>query len=347
MVQTVTITERQALDAAVAILTARDVPADDAETTARALVAADLRGIDSHGLACLSDYADALAELRFNPRPELKITHRVPWASSIDGDNGLGPVAADLAMRLALEAADAFGIGAASVKNSNHYGAAGVYALRAAERGCIGLASANAFAITAPFGARAPFFGTNPLAAAVPAGKYPPFLLDMATSAGALRKIRKALAEGTPIPEGWALDADGHPTTDPARAVNGMLLPFGGAKGSGLAMLLDILTGGLSGGLFSIDVLNSFTNRYRPAANCHVFLVLRIDAFTDYDGFIRRMEEMISRLTALPPAPGFDAVGYPGERSAATLARRRAAGIPLSRVVYDRLVELGAGLPQV
>lgn len=343
MTDTVLVSAEAARRAATAVLVARDVPQAAAEIVARNLVAADERGVDTHGLFCLPEYANAVADRRINPDPEITITKRMPWALSIDGDNGLGPLVAETAVEALLETCEGLGIAVATVKNSNHFGAVGVYIARAAEQGMIAIASANAIAMTAPAGAKARFFGTNPLAAVVPAGKYPPFSLDMATSDGALRKVRKALAEGKSIPVGWANDKDGNPTTDPAAAIDGMLLPFGGAKGSGIAFLLDILTGGLSGGLFSIDVRNNFTNHDRPSGNGHFFLAIKVDAFLDADDFVARMETEIDRLHALPTVAGVDRVRYPGERMAAILAERSANGIPYPKRIIDDLIALGGG----
>jgi len=343
MSETVVVSAAAATAAAVDILTARGVSPADAAIVARNLVAADVRGIDTHGLVCLREYADCVADRRINPQPKMTVTRRMPWATAIDGDNGLGPLAAEAAMDAVLTSAAEIGFGMATVKNSNHYGAAGVYIERAAAAGCIALASANAIAVTAPVGAKAVFFGTNPIAAAVPAGSHAPFLLDMATSEGARRKIRKALAEGRPIPQGWATDKNGVPTTDPAEAMEGMLLPFGGAKGSGLAFLMDILTGVLSGGLFSTDVLNNFTNQERGAGNCHFFLAFQVAAFLDPADFARRMEEEIARLHALPPVAEGDQVRYPGERVARVAEQRAREGIPYAKAIVDDLVAMGGG----
>ncbi|SBW06540.1 putative Malate dehydrogenase [uncultured Alphaproteobacteria bacterium] len=341
MTEPVVVSASAARRAAETILVARGVPPADAEVVARNLVAADLRGIDTHGLFCLIEYAHAVGERRINPTPAIVVERTLPWAIRVDGDNGLGPLVAERTMDAVLETVEQVGIAVATVRDANHYGAAAVYIERAAERGCIALASANAIAMVAPVGAKARFFGTNPLAAVVPAGKYAPFVLDMATSDGALRKVRKFLAEGQPIPAGWATDADGNPTTDAAAAIDGMLLPFGGAKGSGLAYFLDILTGVLNRGLISADVRNNFTNHDRPAGNGHFFLAFKISAFLDPAEFARRMESQIARLHALPTVAGVERVRYPGERVAAIAARRAEEGIPYPRRIVDELVALG------
>ena len=312
------------------VLVARDVPVADADATARALVGANLRGIDTHGLACLPDYARALSENRIKATPEITVERRYPWAASLDADNGLGPVAASRATELALESAREMGVGAVAVRRSNHFGAAGVYALRLAEAGCVGIVCANASTVTAPFGAAKPFLGTNPLAIAVPAGRHPPFTLDMATAEGSRKKIRKALAEGKPIPAGWALGPDGQPTTDPQAALDGVMLPFGGVKGSGVALLVDLLSGVLSGAEFGGRVLSVMTNQERESGNGHFILAFRADAFLPGTDVAARMDEEIDRMKALPPVPPFDAVSYPGEREWHLTAERRAKGIPVS-----------------
>lgn len=324
------------------VLAARGVPEDDAGATARGLVAANLRGVDTHGLACLPDYVTCLDENRIKARPDMRVERRLPWAATLDADNGLGPAAATRATALALEAAREFGIGATAVRRSNHFGAAGVYAAMAAEQDCIGIVCANASTVTAPFGAAAPLLGTNPLAVAVPAGRHPPFVLDMATSEGSRKKVRKALAEGKPIPDGWSLGPDGRPTTDPAEALKGVMLPFGGVKGSGITLLMDILSGVLTGARFGGDVLSVLTNQERESGNGHFVLAFRVSAFLAEGEFAARMDEEIDRLKALPPAMGFDEVSYPGEREWRISTERAAHGIPVSKKLWSEVTDLGA-----
>mgnify|MGYP000244710845 CR=1 FL=1 len=324
------------------ILQSHGVPDEDAEAAADALMRADLRGVDTHGVACLPGYADCLRENRINARPEMRVERRMPCVSVLDADNGLGPVAATRAMELALEAAEAMGVGVTAIRRSNHFGAAGVYAMMAAEKGCIGMVMANALAVAAPFGAAAPFLGTNPLAVAVPAGRHPAFVLDMATAEGSRKKVRRALAEGQQIPSGWALGPDGRPTTDPAAALEGVMLPFGGLKGSGIGLLTDILSGVLSGAEFGGRVLSVMTNQERESGNGHFMLALKTSAFLPEAEFRSRMDEEIDRLKALPPASGFASVSYPGEREAHAIRDRSTAGIPLSASLIEELKSLGA-----
>jgi len=323
------------------ILTRRGVPEADARAAARGLVGANLRGVDTHGLACLPDYAKALEERRLNATPDMKVERRLPWAMTLDADNGLGPVAAMRATELALESADRLGIGAIAVRRSNHFGAAGVYAAMAAERGCVGIVTANASSVCAPFGAAAPMLGTNPLAVAVPAGRHPAFVLDMATSEGSRKKVRKALAEGKPIPAGWALGPDGRPTTDPRAALDGVMLPFGGVKGSALTLLMDILSGVLTGAEFGGRVLSVMTNQERESGNGHFVMAFKASAFMPHEDFLVRMDEEITRLKGLEPAEGFDEVMYPGEREWKIGEERRRTGIPLPGSLVDAIVGLG------
>lgn len=331
-----------ARNAAIDILVQRGVPAADAGKVADALVAADLRGIDTHGLACLKDYAEALAEGRIKAKPEFAIEHRFPWAATVDADNGLGPLAATEGMAITIAAAEVFGIAATGIRRSNHFGAAGVYAEMAARQGCIGLVAANASAVAAPFGANAPFLGTNPLAIAIPAGDHPPLVLDMATSEGSRKKVRKALQEGREIPAGWALGPDGRPTTDPAQALEGVMLPFGGIKGSGLSLIVDLLAGVATGAEFGGRVLSVMTNRERESGNGHFMLAFKCSAFLDEARFLKNMAEEIARLRALPRADGVEAIRYPGERAARERTDRLVNGIPMSAALIDTLADLGA-----
>ncbi len=323
------------------VLVRRDVPAADADAAARGLVGANLRGVDTHGLACLPDYAKALDEKRLKAVPAMTVDRRLPWAATLDADNGLGPVAAMRAVDLALEAVGRVGIGAVAVRRSNHFGAAGVYAAMVAERGCVGIVTANASSVCAPFGAAAPMLGTNPLAVSVPAGRHPAFVLDMATSEGSRKKVRKALAEGKAIPAGWALGPDGRPTTDPQAALDGVMLPFGGVKGSGLTLLMDILSGVLTGAEFGGRVLSVMTNQERESGNGHFLMAFKVSAFMAEADFRARMDEEIARLKALPPAEGIEQVMYPGEREWKIAEERRRTGIPVPGPLVREVVALG------
>jgi L-2-hydroxycarboxylate dehydrogenase (NAD+) len=205
------------------------------------------------------------------------------------------------------------------------------------ERGCIGLVLSPASKSLAPFGSREPLFGTNPIAAAVPAGRHAPWTLDMATSVAARGHIRLAARRNEPISEGWALDEDGRPTTDPKRALAGVMLPFAGAKGSALAMLVDILGGVLAGSAFGGEIRDMNKDFTQPQDVGHFFLAFKVAAFMQPAAFAQRMEEAIARLKALKPAEGFSEVLYPGELESRRSETRRAEGIPLTAEIVEAL----------
>ncbi|MDP6788699.1 MAG: Ldh family oxidoreductase [Rhodospirillales bacterium] len=320
------------------------LPPGDAEVQAHCLLEAHFRGFDTHGVGCIPSYAECLVEGRIKARPAIRIERRMPWVALVDGDNGMGHVVASRAMAAAIEAAREIGIGAAAVRRSNHFGAAGVYPAMALDHDCVGIAMGNAAPNVAPWGARQGLLGTNPLAVAVPAGRHPPFVMDMATSTAARRKIRQAMEHGQPIPEGWAIDRDGRPTTDAKAAIEGVALPFGGAKGSAISMLVDILAGVLPGAEFAGTVVSFVNNTGREAGCGAFFMAFKVSAFMPLDTFKARMDTLIDRLHALEPAAGFDAVRVPGERGASLAAERRREGIPLAPGVIDKLGKLGADL---
>jgi LDH2 family malate/lactate/ureidoglycolate dehydrogenase len=326
---------------ATALFVGLGLSAEDAAIAARCLIKAELRGFSSHGLGCIPNYAVCLREGRYNPRPDVRIATRLPWAITVDGDNGVGHVTATRAMAAALKAAQTFGIGVASVRYSNHIGAACVYPLMAAEEGCVGVTMANSGASVAPWGSAERLFGTNPLAVAVPARRHPPFVMDMATSTVARRKIFEAARDGRPIPEGWALDAEGNPTTDAAAGLAGISLPFGGAKGSAISMLVDTLAGVLSGAEFGGRVLSSLTNIERHCHSGNFHMAFKVEAFMPADTFARRMDTLIDKVKKLPPADGFDEVRVAGERGARLEYEYTASGIPLNLKDVDILSGLG------
>ena len=209
------------------------MPVQDACAVSQALVSANLRGVDTHGIARIPAYLKRIRAGLINTRPEIHSISPMPFTTVVDGDNAMGPVAARVAVDACMRAAESIGIGAATVRGSNHFGAASVYTVPATARGCIAIAMSPGAPSLAPYGSRAALFGTNPFAIAAPAGRYSPWSLDMAASVAARGHIRRAAQEGRAIPEGWALDSDGTPTTNPDAALRGLMLPFAGAKGSG------------------------------------------------------------------------------------------------------------------
>src|SRR5262245_15633219 len=230
------------------------VPPHDAATAAEVLATADRRGIDSHGVARLHSYFDMLAAGRINPRPNVRVVRELPATATIDGDNGLGLVVGPRANEIAMDKAEAVGSAWVSVSNTNHFGIAGYYPLRALERGLIGWAMTNSTALVAPLWGAQRMLGTNPIAIAFPAGDEPPMVIDFATSATAYGKIEIARRKGADIPVGWAVDRHGNPATEPDTMIDGgSLLPLGstreagGHKGYCLGAMVDILSCVLSG----------------------------------------------------------------------------------------------------
>ncbi len=331
---------------AAAVFHAHGLSASDASVVADSLVSANLRGVDTHGVARIPAYVERFRTRLVEAVPAIKIESRMPWAAVVDGGNGMGAVVAHRAMSDAIERAERLGIGAATARRSNHYGMASHYALQAVPHGCIGISLSPASKSLAPFGSREPLFGTNPIAFAVPAGRHAPWVMDMATSVAARGHIRLAARHGEAIPEGWALDEAGRPTTDAKAALAGVMLPFAGPKGSALSMLVDILGGVLSGSAFAGEIRDMNSDFERPQDVGHFFLAMKVEAFMPLADFNARMEEAIARLKALKPAAGFTEVLYPGEPEARKEAERRRNGVPLSPQVVQALAEVAgtAGL---
>jgi L-2-hydroxycarboxylate dehydrogenase (NAD+) len=315
-----------------------------ADIVAESLIWSDLHGLDTHGVARIPSYVERLQRGLVNAKPQLRVESRLPFAASVDGDNGMGALVAECAMGEALARAESTGIGVVVARRSNHFGAAGYWARFAVPKGCIGICISPASKSLAPFGSKAPLFGTNPFAVAVPAAPRAPWVMDFATSVAARGHIRLAAREGRLIPEGWALDRDGHPTTDAVKALEGVMLPFAGPKGSALSMLADILGGVLAGAAFAGDIRDMNTDFSAPQEVGHFFLAMRVDAFMPAEAFAARMGQMIARIKALPPAPGVTEVMYPGEPEARTAEARRERGIPVSAVTRTALAKLAGAL---
>ncbi|WP_162300897.1 Ldh family oxidoreductase [Alkalilacustris brevis] len=323
---------------------------DHANSVAHTMIVANLRGVDTHGVVRSGSYIERFKLNLVKPQPAFKVETRYGWAHAIDADNGMGPVVSDFAMKKVLDSAESHGIGGATVRQSNHFGAAQVFALQAAAQDCIGIVLSPASKSLAPFGSMEPLFGTNPIAVAAPAGRHAPWCLDMATSISARGHIRIAARRGEPIPEGWALDDQGRPTTDAEAALKGVMLPFAGPKGSALAMLVDMMGGALSGSGYAGTIRDMTRDFETPQDVGHFFMAFKIDAFMPVPEYTARMEHMIATLKALKPAAGFDEVMYPGEREARLAAKREAEGIPIPfetrKVLVQLSEETGIALPE-
>jgi LDH2 family malate/lactate/ureidoglycolate dehydrogenase len=319
------------------LLTANGVPSADASIVADCLVQADLRGVDTHGVIRLPGYLDRLRRGLINPRPDLRLAHATPVAASLDGQNGFGFVVARRAMAAAIHIARTYGIGLVSARRSTHFGMAASYVLQAVEAGFIAIVFTNASPAMPPWGGRKALLGTSPFAAGVPAGDEHPFVLDMSPAVAARGKIRRALRRGEPIPSGYALDAEGKPTTDAAKALQGVVLPVGGPKGSGIAMLMDILAGVISGSAFGGDVGDQYKDYDHPQNVGHFFLALQPDLFISAAEFRSRMDTLVQRVHACPAAEGFSGIFMPGELEARQEVERRRSGIPYNLTEFAEL----------
>lgn len=335
-----------------AVFEAVGMRAADAALSAEILVAADLRGVDSHGVPRLRSYVNRIGTGTIDLGATPTIERETPTTALIDAHNGFGPPAAHWAMGRCLDKAADLGVAFVAVHDSNHFGACAYYAMMALERGLVGVAMTNATPLVVPTFARAPLLGTNPFAVAVPAGRERPFVLDIATSAVAWGKIEIARRKEQAIPRGWALDAAGDPTTDPGAAV--YLQPLGGGpetsghKGYGLAALVEILCGPLSGAALSMNVPSSRAGApRRPARLGHFFAAWRPDAFRPIEEFQADLDAFLVALRTAEPAPGHDRVYVPGELEFLAEEERRREGIPLHpRVVADlEAVAAQTGVP--
>lgn len=306
------------------------------------LVKANLRGIDSHGVSRIPMYLERLDRGLVNPKPDMKLTKVAGAVAHLDADNAMGFLPSHMAMDAAMDLAQDAGIGMVGVKNSTHFGMGALYALQAIERGFVSMIFTNSSPAIAMWGGRSTFLGASPIAAGVPGGKSAPFVMDMAMTVIARGKIRLAAMKGDPIPEGLALDQDGNPTTDAAKAFEGVCLPFGGVKGSVLGTMMDLMSGVLTGANYGGDVKSLYFDHSEPQNVGHLFFAIRPDLFMAMTDFEARMDEFNRRIKALPRAAGVDEILMPGEPEARTEARRRAEGIPVTDNVIADLAEVAS-----
>lgn len=322
------------------LMQTQSVPADEALLVADHLVEAELYGVSSHGVSRTSIYLKRLSAGVVNAKWDYKIEQEHPASVQWNACNSMGMVTGVKAMERCIEKARESGSCFVAVNHSNHFGMAGYYARMAAEAGMIGVCGTNAPPNIAPWGSYKSYVGTNPLAIAAPR-RGEPVLLDMAPSVVAMGKVILAAKLGRSIPEGWAITADGRPTTDPEEGMKGTVLPIGGPKGYGLSLFMDILCGLLSGAQFGPYLGNMWNDFVNPQNLGHIFFALDITKFTDLEAFKDRLEKMAADIKDLPKNPGVEDIFLPGE---VELARKKVAcekGIQLSDVIYDELLELG------
>ena len=322
------------------ILAALGVPQEDARLVADSLVTADLWGHPSHGMLRLDWYAARIRSGAMNPVTSPALVMDGGAVAVLDGRDGVGQVVTDVACRLAAERAQEHGIGVVAVRNSNHFGTAAYWTRRIAATGCVGILTTNGSPAMAPWGGMEKTVGANPWSIATPGGSHGPVVLDIANTGVARGKIYAARQRGENIPTGWALDAQGAPTTDPTAAIDGILLPMAGHKGYGISFMMDVLSGVLTGSSYGTDVVGPYVPDQRSGCG-HLVLALRIDAVIDPADFDRRIDDLITITKAVPLADGFTEVFYPGEIENRAEATCRATGVQLPDKTITELQALG------
>jgi LDH2 family malate/lactate/ureidoglycolate dehydrogenase len=321
----------------------------NAALAAQALVNADARGHESHGVARLEVYLDRIREGGSSATAEPIIVSDNGASAVVDGQNALGLVVGYFGMGHAIELSKKFGIGAVACRNSGHFGPAAEYALMGSsnDNNCITFSISNATKAMAPWGSISPILGNNPIAIAAPTGNQP-FVLDMALSTVARGKIRLAAARGEEIPLGWGLDATGAPTTDAKAAIAGLITPLGGPKGSGLAIAFDIIAALLSGAATTPDLVPQ-SELARPQNVGHFFISIHIPHFVNIDEYISRVDLMLSNIRNSTPAAGVTQIYAPGDLEQASEIRANQEGIALQIPTWESLkkkaAELGVELP--
>lgn len=320
------------------------VPPRDAATVAEVLVWANLRGVDSHGMLRVPRYVAWVESGVVKARPDLTVVRETPAALVIDGDHCFGPVGLTFAAERAIEKARATGIGWVTIRHSTHAAAVGFYTLKVAKAGMAGLYMGGSVPNMAYHGARAEGVGTNPISIAVPGDRHAPLMLDMATAIAAIGKLLYHRDANIELPDGWALDEQGDPTTDPKRAA--IPMPLGGPKGAGLSLMFECMTSLMTGGPILEPRLTGRTSRHEQSG---LIAAVDIAQFTDPAEYRRNVDALIAAVKALPRAAGVDDILVPGEHGDAILRERSETGIPLPAGTWKRLQEtatrLGVPMP--
>jgi len=326
------------------ILEGLGVPPDQAGVVAESLIEADLRGVESHGVHLMVLYADRLRGGHLLPHTEVTVLRDEGASALLDGGQGLGQISGRAAVDLAVAKARAFGVGSVAVRNSSHLGALGWYTMRGAEAGCVTLAAQNGPPFVPPFGSIDGVFSTNPMSYAVPAGAEPMLVLDMATTAVAGNRVLLAQKRGdATIPEGWANDAQGRPTTDPAQASVKHLQWFGGYKGYGIALLIEVLAGVLTGASFGlVDREPGALRGFDRVTRGYLFVALDPSHYGPMDAFRADVDRLVADIHASTPAEGVERVLVPGELEHHRRIDRLEHGIPLAPALVEELSRLGA-----
>ena len=312
-----------------------------AEICADAIINAELVGAPSHGIARVASYCKRIKKKVINPKPKIKIKKISPSICHIDANNGIGFIGADLGINIGIKNAKKTGIGLVSVKNSGHYGLSGYYAERAAKKGLLAFCFTNAPPALAPYGAKKKLFGTNPICFAAPTGTNAPFVLDTSVSKINRGKIRRAQKLGKKIPINVALDKNGNPTTDPNKALGGLQLPIAEFRGSGLAWMVDILTGVLTGGNHAGKVKDPFDDFSGPQNIGHLFILFKPNLFVK--NYTKRIKENIRKIKKLPKLKGVKKIYYPGENKSERFKINSKKNIIIPKNILSEINQLNKG----
>ena len=323
------------------VLEAVELPEPDAHRVAELIAEADARGADGHGVFRLPQYVKRIQSGGINTRPNIRVIRDHPATALVDGDNAMGHLVMRRAAEIAIAKARTAGVAWVGARNSNHAGPASLYARMPLAHDMVGIyiavGSANHLP---PWGGTAMLLSTNPIAIAVPALHRPAIVLDMATTNAAYGKVKVKAQRNEPMPEGWMMDRQGRPLTDPKRAGEGFLLPIGGPKGYGLALMFGLLAGTLNGAAMGKDVVD-FNADARSLTNTgHAIIAANIAAFTDIEAFKEKVDAIWEEMKSSPKLPGVDEIRLPGERSTRIYEDRMANGVPLSpelRLALDDL----------
>jgi LDH2 family malate/lactate/ureidoglycolate dehydrogenase len=311
-----------------------DMSEADALLLADTLVFADLSGIHSHGVLRVPEYAQKLTVNGVDPQGQPQVVRQMGACLVVDGNNSMGQIGCQFAMQKAIERAQEHGVGVAAVRGSNHCGAMAYFAMQALAVDMIGWATTNALPTMAPWGGTDRIVGINPLAVAIPAGTQFPILFDAAFSGSSHGKIRIHQQKNLPLPDGWALDADGQPTTDPARAIDGLLTPIGGFKGVSLAMLMGVFSSMLSGAAYGTE-LGNMEDGPTAGQDGHFLMAINVAAFEDVSQFKKRVDAAIAQIHESHKATGVERLFVAGEPECLRRQEYEAKGIPLNDITLQ------------
>jgi LDH2 family malate/lactate/ureidoglycolate dehydrogenase len=331
----------QLQDFIASVLRHSGLPEADASTVAGLMVEADLQGSDGHGVIRLPQYQKRLHMGGVNPRPNIRVVAERPAMAIVDGDNGMGHLVMAFATSLAIEKARTQGVAWVGTRGSNHAGPASLYARMPIQHDMIGMyfAVGNANHLP-PWGGLEMLLSTNPIAVGIPAGSEPPVVLDMATTVAAYGKVKAKAKRGESMPEGWMIDRQGRPLLDPTRAHEGFLLPIGGYKGYGLALIVGLLAGTLHGAAMGRDVVDFNQDHTTPTNTGQAILVIDLNAFGEPTNFKQAVDKLVRDIRDSERMPGYDRIWLPGEQSHGRRAEYTSAGIPITTTLVSELDQL-------